>query len=361
MAFGSDLRIRLVREQVDEKTSAGCIFLAGNWIHSYARTQKNSTLSSTEAEYVALVSGASEGLLLKAAIEHLTGEPVKLVVYGDNSSSLATAQNKGVGKLKHLSGRLLWLQQRQGRDLDLRKLDTMTNPADIGTKALGGKRVHMLLFMMGFTDNSGELGKEEFEAERMKQDQKKRLQEVRRMVFVEEGAPEKSTVKSACKEIVEAHDDSMASRFSLEAEKGEQCFPEDEPQQQSEGLLGRKVTGSERLEQVVMGLTIAIVILSIAILILLKALKKTERGLRRHVTSWDALRSAVGEGENYTSDEDQGRTDLSMWNAPRRWPENQQSTEWQNWSNWPPGHRRTMRQMRSPKEDNGFNGQATLD
>ena len=78
-------------------TSAGCIFLAGNWIHSYARTQKNITLSSTEAEYVALVSNASEGLLLKAAIEHLTGEPVRLVVYGDNNSSLAIAQKEALG------------------------------------------------------------------------------------------------------------------------------------------------------------------------------------------------------------------------------------------------------------------------
>ena len=70
----------------------------------------------------------------------------------------------------------------------------MTNPADIGTKAFGGKRVNVLLFLMGFTHDSGELGKEEFEAERMKQDQKKRLQEViRRMVFLEEGASEKST------------------------------------------------------------------------------------------------------------------------------------------------------------------------
>ena len=79
----------------------------------HARTQKNITLSSTEAEYVALVSGASEGSLLKAAVEHLTGEQVKLVIYGDNSSSIAIAQKEGVGKLKHLSGRLLWLQQRQ--------------------------------------------------------------------------------------------------------------------------------------------------------------------------------------------------------------------------------------------------------
>ena len=54
--------------------------------------------------------------------------------------------------------------------------------------------MNVLLFLMGFTHDSGELGKEEFEAERMKQDQKKRLQEViRRMVFLEEGASEKST------------------------------------------------------------------------------------------------------------------------------------------------------------------------
>ena len=78
-------------------TLAGCIFLAGNWIHSYARTQKNITLSSTEAGYVALESGASEGLLLKAAVEHLTGEQAKLVLYGDNSSSLAIAQNACFG------------------------------------------------------------------------------------------------------------------------------------------------------------------------------------------------------------------------------------------------------------------------
>ena len=163
------------------------------------------------------MSGASEGLLLKAAIERLTGEQVKLVVYGDNSSSLAIAQKEGVGKLKHLSGRLLWLQQRQGRDLDLRKLGTMTNSADIGTKALGGKRVNMLMFTMGFTDNSGELGKAEFEAERMKQEQKKRLQEVRRLVFKEEGTPEKSAQSNQpAKRLLRLTDDSIASRFSLE-------------------------------------------------------------------------------------------------------------------------------------------------
>ena len=117
-----------------------------------------------------------------------------------------------------------------------------------------------------------------------------------------------------------------------------------------------------------MGLTIAIVILSIAILILLKALKNTARELRRHVTSWEAVRNAIGGEETYTSDEEQEMIDLSVWNAPRRWPENQQSTEWQNWSNWLSGHRSRheydeMRQMKNLnlKDDNGFNGQETLD
>ena len=279
--------------------------MAGNWIHSYARTQKNITLSSTEAEYVALVSGASEGLLLKAAVEHLTGEQVKLVIYGDNSSSIAIAQKEGVGKLKHLSGRLLWLQQRQSKDLDVRKLDTATNPSDIGAKTLGGKRINLLMYVMGFTDSSQQLGKTEFEAERTKAEQKRRLQEVRRMVFAEEGTPEKSTqAKQLAKRLLRVTMTALLADATLglaTAEEQQQCFPEDEPQkQQPEGLLGRRETGSETLEQVVMGLTIAIVILSIAILISLKALKNTARELRRHVTSWQAVRNAIGGDETYS-------------------------------------------------------------
>ena len=94
--------------------------------------------------------------------------------------------------MKHLNGRLLWFQQRQRKDLGLRKLDTTTNPSDIGTKTLGGKRINMLMDIMGFTDSSQQFGKTEFEVERAKVEQKRRLQEVRRLVFSEEGLSEKS-------------------------------------------------------------------------------------------------------------------------------------------------------------------------
>ena len=144
---------------------------------------------------------------------------------------------------------------------------------------------------------------------------------MRRTVFAEEGISEKRTqANQLVKRLLRLTMTALLadSALGLATAEDQQCFPEDEPQKQPEGLLGRRETGSEMLKQVVMGLTIAIVILSIAILILLKALKNTARELSRHVTSWQALRSAVGGDETYTSDEEQNRIDLSMWNAPRK-------------------------------------------
>ena len=40
-------------------------------------------------EYVVLVLGVLEGLLLKVAVEHFIGEQVKLVIYGVSSSNIA--------------------------------------------------------------------------------------------------------------------------------------------------------------------------------------------------------------------------------------------------------------------------------
>ena len=128
-------------------TSAGVVFLGGNWIHSFSRTQRNVTLSSTESEYVALVAGASEGLLLKAVLENLTGQKVKLVLWCDNSAAVAICHREGVGKIKHLEGKLMWLQQRVGRnEIEIRRVPTKWNPADLGTKSLTGARVRLCCF-----------------------------------------------------------------------------------------------------------------------------------------------------------------------------------------------------------------------
>ena len=163
-------------------TSCGCVFLGGIWIYSYSRTQRNITLSSTESEFVALVSGACEGLLLRAVLQHLVGENVQLKLYGDNTSCMAIAAKEGVCKVKHLSGRLLWIQQRQGRDFQLRRLDTTTNVADAGTKALPGRRMRFLLYLMGFTDDWEELGIQEFNEEKTKKESREQLKSIRKVV-----------------------------------------------------------------------------------------------------------------------------------------------------------------------------------
>ena len=106
-------------------------------------------------------------------------------------------------------------------------------------------------------------------AQRMKADQRRRLNEVRKMVYVEEGSPEKSTQSNQlAKRLLRLTMTALLADSALglvAVKEQDQCFPEDEPQPQPDGLLGRKVTGTETLEQVVMGLTIAIVILSIVV------------------------------------------------------------------------------------------------
>ena len=166
-------------------TSCGCVFIGGNWVYSYSRTQKNITLSSTESEYVALVSGASEGLLIKAVMEHLVGNFVELKLYADNTAAVSIASKEGVSKIKHLDGKLLWIQQRQGRDFQLRRVDTLSNPSDLGTKCLAGRRVRLLLYLMGFKNELDTLGMDEFYEEQAKKEKREQLQSIRMVIHNE--------------------------------------------------------------------------------------------------------------------------------------------------------------------------------
>jgi hypothetical protein len=94
-------------------------------------------LSSTEAE----------GLFLKAIIQHLVNGTVELKVMGDNTSAIAIGTREGVSRLKHLDGRLLWLQQRQQLgDLQLRRVDTLTNPSNLGTKWVSTMMMEILVW-----------------------------------------------------------------------------------------------------------------------------------------------------------------------------------------------------------------------
>ena len=107
--------------------------------------QSTVALSSGEAEYYALTRGASAGLLVKGVLAEL-GREVTLDCLTDSSAAKGITARRGVGKVKHLDLRELWLQDKtENKELRVLKEGTATNWADIGTKALDGSRIAELL------------------------------------------------------------------------------------------------------------------------------------------------------------------------------------------------------------------------
>ena len=79
-----------------------------------------------------------------------------VVVRTDSSSGLAVGSRRGLGRLRHVQTRYLWVQQRvQEGDLRLKKEPSDTNVSDALTKPLDEKRMTNLLTMMGYAFRGG--------------------------------------------------------------------------------------------------------------------------------------------------------------------------------------------------------------
>ena len=105
--------------------------------------------SSTEAELYAASSVCFEGRLLKHFLEWC-GFIVHYRLHVDSSSAKAIMARDGVGKVKHLDVRVLWLQaERERFDLVIYKVPGDRNPADLGTKSHTQVRFEMLRDLVG--------------------------------------------------------------------------------------------------------------------------------------------------------------------------------------------------------------------
>ena len=151
-----------------KSTSSGTMFLDGQVICTFSRNQQSVALSSGEAEYYAGASAASDSILLKEAIQFLTGKRCQVNLYLDSSAARGIITRQGVGRVKHLQIRTLFLQElhKQGT-LSVHPVGTKENTADIGTKPLSGKRIKLLLHWLGFQDENNEpVGREELQEHR---------------------------------------------------------------------------------------------------------------------------------------------------------------------------------------------------
>ena len=136
--------------------SSGQIYINQALVYSFVRGQKVVTLSSGEAELVALTQAVSEGILIQKAWEFLVDEDACMVARTDSSVARAISQRAGVGRVRHLQTSCLWIQQWVAlRRLRVAAIPTEMNPADAGTKILTAKRLEMLCGVMGVVNEHG--------------------------------------------------------------------------------------------------------------------------------------------------------------------------------------------------------------
>ena len=139
--WAGDLRTR-------KSTSGGMICIGDHCIKSWASNQNVVALSSGEAEYYALVKGASVALGVKALLEDL-GVKMRIRLITDATTGKSIASRRGLGKIRHLDTATLWLQnQVQNGVIEMVKIKNTWNTADLFTKHLTGPEVMRLVELM---------------------------------------------------------------------------------------------------------------------------------------------------------------------------------------------------------------------
>ena len=115
-------------------TTGGVATLSGTAIKSWSSTQATVAQSSGEAEYYALARAAAEGLGIQALMRDM-GWEVVVRIWVDSSAAKSIASRIGLGKIRHLEVKLLWVQEMvKTRRIQVRKIRGDANPADNMTK-----------------------------------------------------------------------------------------------------------------------------------------------------------------------------------------------------------------------------------
>ena len=135
-----------------KRRSVSCvvIFRSGIMLYSASRTQKLVSLSFAEAELYACSSGVSDSILLSRLIAWMTGYKETKYLYTDSSGARGMIQRQGVGRVRQLSCRVLWLQDLLGAgQIKLSTIAGSLNPANISTKRLTCSRLKTLMHTLG--------------------------------------------------------------------------------------------------------------------------------------------------------------------------------------------------------------------
>ena len=134
------------------KSTTGLITRVGRYVVKTASNlQSTVSLSSGESEYYALVKGAATALGVQALMADW-GWPTWISLESDSSAARAFASRRGLGRLRHVQVRFLWLQDRiKAEHLKLQAIAGAANPADVLTKPTSATRLAEVLSGLSFT------------------------------------------------------------------------------------------------------------------------------------------------------------------------------------------------------------------
>jgi hypothetical protein len=138
------------------KSTTGLILRLGRHVvKTTSNLQSTISLSSGESEYYGLVKAAAAALGLQALLKDW-GFDTKITLESDSSAARSFASRRGLGRLRHVQTRFLWLQERiKHEHLALRAVAGVNNYADVLTKVTSVSRMDEVLGKLNFASYHG--------------------------------------------------------------------------------------------------------------------------------------------------------------------------------------------------------------
>ena len=138
-----------------KSTSGGVIQIGSHTIKTWSSTQSTIALSSGEAEYYGLVKAASQSIGIRNIMRDL-GFELHIQINTDASVAKSIAMRRGTGNVRHIEVNQLWVQERVAKgELEIRKVGTEENIADILTKHIDRETLEKHLSKLPFIRESG--------------------------------------------------------------------------------------------------------------------------------------------------------------------------------------------------------------
>ena len=125
-----------------------------------------------------MISGTCDAIFVRNCLECILQVQIEHHQFTDNSAARQLISRQGVGRIRHLSAKLLWFQDlvRLG-EVQVSQVPTFWNYSDVGTKNLSKSRLYFLLCGIGAVDpvTAEPIGQEEHHAAAEQDENRKAL------------------------------------------------------------------------------------------------------------------------------------------------------------------------------------------